>query len=109
MTAERAKATGRRTPIELVGLLAPRLNSGGMVLINIDCEEDDFFLPLFTSMEKLKEGMEGIHYDKVGQITDAAEFKLELPQQIDGHRLRIIVDIRRVGEKTRFYELSRAN
>jgi hypothetical protein len=82
------------------------------LLVHLDGTHD-YFLPLFTSEQKLRDMMHvfSIEMDSIKHIDDGPEFLDCIPTEFaTGERLRIMVDPYRAADgKTRFIELLRGD
>jgi len=95
------------------GMLFP-MENGHPVLIEIDTEGDDRFLPVFPEVAELEAFMSTlpeIHHYRVKQIDDQFEFIDSLPMMIGKGRLRVAVNLRRMDDtgKLRWTEIQRGN
>jgi hypothetical protein len=84
--------TGKLVSLDLSGYLFPAYANRQPVLLRIDGAEGDLFLPVFSSPQKLVEGMElaKTAYDRIQQIMDGREFLDSLEE--NAVKLRVIVD-----------------
>lgn len=81
---------------------------GTPVVLQIENEDQDLFFPVFSSLEALEEGLAtaGVPYDSIKQLENGREFFLSLPATIEGHRVRVIIDVYQTPEgKSRWYEI----
>jgi hypothetical protein len=111
---EGPRPTGKRVEdLDITGYLFPHNGSQGdavkIVFMHVP-GSDAVYVPLFSSIEKLKEFMTlaGIRYKAVKQINDDSIFLRELPSTLDNTTLKLIIDPHYTEEGTvRFLEIFR--
>jgi hypothetical protein len=108
----RPVANAPQRDINLTGYFFP-WQDDAPVLMKLD-GTGDFFLPLFSTVEKLREmvSVTAIEMDGIKRIDNGPEFLSSIPTELStgGQRLRIMVDPHRTEDdnyKTRFTEVIR--
>ncbi len=96
------KPTGKISQVTVIGSLIP-WQRGQPVFMTVPGSPHTY-LPIFSTEEKLRQVMQEISITgySIKQIDDTDEFLSSVPQHIP-----VIVDPHRVGDKTRWTELSR--
>jgi hypothetical protein len=87
-----APVTGKLVSLNITGYLLPVHENRQPVLLQIEGAGDDLFLPVFSTPEKLRAGMElaATAYDRIIQITDGREFLNSLKENT--LKPRVILD-----------------